>query len=299
MYSERVHSNAVSGLDVTNEVKLLASCSVDSTVKIFQTNGSTIVKKLFDIEIPGPASKCAFHPKNNLLAISVFQHHSGLVCIDGNTGQIKWEAKAVCGKTLCVGWSPTENIIVTGGDNSTISIYHTTNGNLLGSLTGHKGWLWCLKFTIDGRFVLSGSSDRTLKVWNVKDRKCISTLGGHLHRVGWISLNTPVGGVQHRLATASLDSSIKIWDLNSVLSGNVPVVEGLHYLVLRISLNYKNLISSQGWMTVCEVSDSRTKERLFHSTKHPGFIWDALTTLDSNYLITVDMGHTGNYDVSF
>lgn len=284
---------------MTNGAKLLASCSVDSTVKIFQTNGSTIIKKLFNVELPGPASKCAFHPKNNQLAVSVFRSHCGLVCIDGNTGQVKWEGQAVCTKTLCVSWSPTENILVTGGDNSTVAIYNSETGNLLESLTGHKGWLWCLKFTSDGQFLLSASSDRTLKVWDVKRGECISTLGGHLHRVGWISLNIPVGGVQDRFATASLDCSIKIWDLHSVLSGNVPIVEGLHYLVVRVTPNYKNLITSQGWMTVCHVKDVNTSDTLFNSTKHPGFILDALTTLDSNYLVTVDMGHTGNYDVSF
>ena len=35
----------------------------------------------------------------------------------------------------------------------------------------------------DGRRVVSGSLDKTLKVWDVATGKCVATLGGHLKDV--------------------------------------------------------------------------------------------------------------------
>ncbi|CAD5112670.1 DgyrCDS1892 [Dimorphilus gyrociliatus] len=291
IYSEKVHGNAVSGLDKSRETSLLATCSVDRTAKIFETDGYNIIKEMFEIELPGPASNCAFDPITNQLGVAVFNSQYGLVCIDSATGKIKWSSQAACGKTLCLAWSPSELVVVTGGDDSMITVISSINGDQLEKLHGHKGWLWCLKFTEDGQALLSGSSDRTLKVWNTATSSCVCTLGGHVHRVGWISLYG-----KSRLATASLDNSIKIWDLRPVVFGNVPTVGGLHYLVLKISPDRKNLLSSQGWMTTCEIKKAHDEKILFYSTSHKGFIWDALFTLDSNYIISVDLGHKGTYN---
>ena len=41
----------------------------------------------------------------------------------------------------------------------------------------------CVAVFPDGRRVVSGSNDRTLKVWDVATGKCVATLTGHLHNV--------------------------------------------------------------------------------------------------------------------
>ena len=48
-----------------------------------------------------------------------------------------------------------------------VRICDTRTGELLESLRGHKHAVWSVVFTPDGRGLVSGSSDNTLKYWDV------------------------------------------------------------------------------------------------------------------------------------
>lgn len=75
-----------------------------------------------------------------------------------------------------------------------------------GSLQGHKGPVYCLLQLLDGR-VASGSSDWTIKIWNIKDKSCIQTLLGHKSTI--FSLAQFNDG---RLISGEADKLIYIWN---------------------------------------------------------------------------------------
>jgi len=61
--------------------------------------------------------------------------------------------------------------------------------------------------TVRGRLV-SGSYDKTLKIWDLASGRCQRTLRGHS---GWVScLRVEQGG--ERIVSGSWDASIKVWD---------------------------------------------------------------------------------------
>jgi len=49
-------------------------------------------------------------------------------------------------------------------------------GELLDVFEGHESWVWSLDFNKSGNCVISGSADETIKIWDLKTRKCIRTL---------------------------------------------------------------------------------------------------------------------------
>ena len=61
----------------------------------------------------------------------------------------------------------------------------------------------------DGRRVVSGSSDNTLKVWDVATGQCVATLEGHSKDV-WCVAMFPDG---RRVVSASDDKTLKVWDV--------------------------------------------------------------------------------------
>jgi hypothetical protein len=50
------------------------------------------------------------------------------------------------------------------------------NGKLRGKYIGHEGVIWALVPSADGRFVVTGSDDQTVRLWNLETRELIATL---------------------------------------------------------------------------------------------------------------------------
>jgi len=137
---------------------------------------------------------------------------------------------------------------------------------------------------------------RTVKIWDVGSRSCVVTLGGHVHRVCWASVRPDDPG---KMVTSSLDSSLKIWDLAACMTGKVPSVGGLHYIVLRASNDRKYLATNQGWGLACQLMDAQTRKVLDAAAAgHKGFVDHAVFTADSTRLVSIDTGHRGQYTVS-
>jgi len=75
----------------------------------------------------------------------------------------------------------------------------------LNAFQGHGGPVWCLAF--QDNTLVSGSYDKTVKVWSIRTGACRSTLRGH---DDWVS------GIQisgNRVVSGSWDASMKVWDI--------------------------------------------------------------------------------------
>ena len=60
-------------------------------------------------------------------------------------------------------------ILATGGSHQPqINFWNVRTGELLHSLTGHNSLVNCLAFSPDGQSLISGSGDKTIKVWGVE-----------------------------------------------------------------------------------------------------------------------------------
>jgi len=69
----------------------------------------------------------------------------------------------------------------------------------------------CVCFSPCGHYLASGSSDRTVKIWEVSSGKLLKSLEGHPHHVHSVSFS-PCG---HYLASGGSDRTVKIWEVSS------------------------------------------------------------------------------------
>lgn len=55
------------------------------------------------------------------------------------------------------------------------------SGQSLFTLMGHDNWVRGIAFHPGGKFMLSASDDKTLRIWDLRTKRCVKVLGAHLH----------------------------------------------------------------------------------------------------------------------
>ncbi len=104
--------------------------------------------------------------------------------------------------------------IASVSEDTEINLWQVSTGRRVGILKGHRDKVTCLGISFSGRTLLSGSQDKTIRFWDLQERKVIRTLGGyfdgHLSKVTALAL-TPDN---QTLISCGADNSLKIWDVN-------------------------------------------------------------------------------------
>jgi WD40 repeat protein len=96
----------------------------------------------------------------------------------------------------------------------------------LRTLEGHTEAVICIALGSDSRTAVSGSYDKTLRIWDVESGQCLRTLEGHTNLVSCIAL-----GPDGRTAVSgSWDKTLRVWDVKSgqclrTLNGHTSSIE--------------------------------------------------------------------------
>jgi Caspase domain/WD domain, G-beta repeat len=72
-------------------------------------------------------------------------------------------------------FTPDGQTIISGGGSGLLVAY-ALKGQRLGNFVGHVSDIWAVTPSPDGRFLISGSADQTVRLWNLKTRELIVTL---------------------------------------------------------------------------------------------------------------------------
>ena len=85
------------------------------------------------------------------------------------------------------------------------------NGIEVGRFVGHKEGVFCLDFSADGQHLFSGSSDLTIRRWEVKNGKELFVYEGH---GGWVTgLGLRPSGAQ--LISADYSGTLLTWNVTA------------------------------------------------------------------------------------
>lgn len=106
---------------------------------------------------------------------------------------------------------PNASIFATGSSDGAIRL-HQTNGEVYQTLNGHQSSVFSLLWLAGGKYLLSGSRDAYLAVWELSSGKLLDRFPAHLFTINHL-LHLPELGL---VASAGRDKSIKLWDDKSL-----------------------------------------------------------------------------------
>uniref|UniRef100_A0A4W6FUS5 WD repeat-containing protein 18 n=1 Tax=Lates calcarifer TaxID=8187 RepID=A0A4W6FUS5_LATCA len=120
------------------------------------------------------------------------------------------QQKIVCpGVVTCLTASPN-GLFLAAGVAEAIYLWEVCTGKLLSVLSRHYQDVTCLKFTDDSSHFVSGGKDNLALVWSL-----CSVIQLDLSHTPEPHLHCGLMGAQARVATASLDQTVKVWELSS------------------------------------------------------------------------------------
>lgn len=91
-------------------------------------------------------------------------------------GQANFEIKPADGNRFnAFSLSPDGSLLAIAGSHGRLNL-DSTNGNGGGPCVGHTSDVWSVAFSPDGRTLVSGSDDQTVRVWDVKPGSCQNLL---------------------------------------------------------------------------------------------------------------------------
>jgi U3 small nucleolar RNA-associated protein 13 len=133
---------------------------------------------------------------------------------------------------------PSGALFASASQDRTVKIWAVEDGSTVGVLRGHKRGVWSVSFSPLGTnlnipsaggggakssrgYVVTGSGDKTVRVWSLSDFSCLMTMEGHTNSALKVLWLPPPSKLEEKaqnvplIASAGGDGLVKIWEANT------------------------------------------------------------------------------------
>ncbi|KAK4337239.1 hypothetical protein RND71_043544 [Anisodus tanguticus] len=207
----------VTSLDWNSEGSLLVTGSYDGFARIWTTEGklsSTLGQH------KGPIFALKWNKRGNYILSAGVDKTT--IIWDASTGQCTQQFEFHSAPALDVDWQ-TNTSFASCSTDQCIHVCKLGEKQPVKTFTGHSNEVNAIKWCPNGNFLASCSDDMTLKVWSTKQENCLHDLQAHkkeIYTIKW----SPTGpgtcnpNMNLILASASFDSSVRLWEMERGLS---------------------------------------------------------------------------------
>ncbi|KAI0471949.1 WD40-repeat-containing domain protein [Xylariaceae sp. FL0804] len=177
--------------------------------------------------------------------------------------------------------SNTASLFASASQDKLVKIWSIEEGEVQGILRGHRRGVWSVAFapsntpalqgeqgSVAGKgVVVTGGSDKTVKLWSLTDYSCLRTFEGHSHsvlKVAWLNIPPPEERSKKPvlIASAGGDGLVKVWDVNS---GEVECTLDNHedrVWTLAVHPKTNMIVSGSGDSTITFWKDTSTETQI-------------------------------------
>ena len=293
MVVQQGHSDQVSSVAFTPDGQYFLSGSMDNTMKLWHISSGRVIR-IF--------SGHGGH------VTSVAVSSDGKYVLSGSQdGSVKlWDIET--GKLLysyffgsshlifSVEFSPDDKLVVAGtckgwsGGRGVVVVWDRISGKKLKVFNGHRDRVTSVNFSPNGKYILSGSWDHTMKLWDVEQEKEIRTFSEHVSWGNSVSFS-PDGKF---LLSGSTDYSIKLWDITDgseirCFKGSKDCINSVDF-----SPDGKFIISAGDDLTL-RLWEVETGNEAGQFSGHSDTILQAIFSPDGQYVLSCSRDNTIKY----
>ena len=208
------HTDAVWGLAVDSVKGHLVSCSADGTVKLWSPK---TLLNTFANEAEGTPTSVDF-VRDEPDRIVVAHNSAHCIIYDTETGKqvIKLEAaqemNGNVGKFINkVVSHPTLPVTITAHEDRHIRFWDNNNGSLIHSMVAHLEPVTSLAVDAHGLYLLSGSHDCSIRLWNLDNKTCVQEITAHRKKFDESIFDVAFHPTRPYIASAGADGLAKVF----------------------------------------------------------------------------------------
>ncbi|KAH8385411.1 striatin-4 isoform X6 [Drosophila serrata] len=210
------HTDAVWGL--TTMQSNIVSCSADGTVKLWSPyNKEPLLRTYTASEAEGVPSSVDF-VRNEVDHIVVAYNSAHCIVYDTETGKqvVRLEAaQEMSGNTgkfiNKVVSHPTLPITITAHEDRHIRFWDNTSGTLVHSMVAHLEPVTSLAVDAHGLYLLSGSHDCSIRLWNLDNKTCVQEITAHRKKFDESIFDVAFHATKPYIASAGADGLAKVF----------------------------------------------------------------------------------------
>lgn len=212
------HCDAVWGLSVNHQKGHLISCSADSTVKLWSPQTKVPLLNTYASEAEGiPSSVDFVRDEVDRIVVAYNNNSSHCIIYDTETGKpvVKLEANemnGVAGRFINkVVSHPTLPITITAHEDRHIRFWDNTTGSLMHSMVAHLEPVTSLAIDAHGLYLLSGSHDCSIRLWNFDNKTCVQEITAHRKKFDESIFDVAFHPSRPYIASAGADALAKVF----------------------------------------------------------------------------------------
>uniref|UniRef100_A0A3Q3AHU2 Striatin n=1 Tax=Kryptolebias marmoratus TaxID=37003 RepID=A0A3Q3AHU2_KRYMA len=178
------HSDSVWGLVYSSAHQRLLSCSADGTVRLWDANTTSPALAVFNenkqLGIPSSVDLVCSEPAHLVSSftngqIGLFNMETRQLVLSLESG-LEPDTPCQINKVLS---HPTLPITITAQEDRHIKFFDNNSGKLIHSMVAHLDAVTSLAVDPNGLYLMSGSHDCSIRLWNLESKTCIQEFTAH------------------------------------------------------------------------------------------------------------------------
>lgn len=209
------HTDAIWSVAYHSSNSRLVSASSDSTVRLWEPgNGEPLIRT---IGAPKsgilPTSVDFVSTETSHLLAAYTNCYAQIIDIDTGSTVMVFDFGAVTGSPTMnkIVSHPTMPLTLIGGEDRTIRYFDNTNGSIIHEAIAHVEGVSSLAIDPNGLYLLSGSHDGSIRMWNMEKRSCLQEISAHRKKNDSAVTSVAFHPSRSLIGSAGADSLAKVY----------------------------------------------------------------------------------------
>ncbi|XP_007230223.3 striatin isoform X1 [Astyanax mexicanus] len=210
------HTDAVWGLVHSSAHQRLLSCSADGTVRLWNASNPQAALAVFnenkDLGLPSSVDLVCSDPA--YMVTSFNNGRIGLFNMETRQQVLNMESTVESGASCQINKvlsHPTLPITITAQEDRHIKFYDNNTGKLIHSMVAHLDAVTSLAVDPNGLYLMSGSHDCSIRLWNLENKTCIQEFTAHRKKFDESIHDVAFHPSKCYIASAGADSLAKVF----------------------------------------------------------------------------------------